>query len=73
MKRYVFDKEVFKEAFEFRVGNLYQVAGSQWGPCRVTHLIYGTEGLPIHYGALPDVSQMVTGMPEFKKSMKVHV
>ena len=44
----------------------------QDGPLGImTYLIYNTWNLL--YEALTDVSQMVIGMSEFKKSMKVHV
>ena len=68
MARYVFENGIFKDAFivEFRVGNLYQVAGSPLGTMSV-------DTSRLLYVALLDMSQMVIGMPEFKKSMKVHV
>ena len=73
MERYVFENRIFKDAFThgFKVGNLYQVAGWSIGDHVSWHISSITP--EVYCGALPDVSQIVSGMPEFKKSMTVHV
>jgi len=74
MERYVFENRNFKRCFYSWVQGWKFVSSCRmvhWGSCQLTYLIYSIGGLL--YEALPDVSQMVTGIPEFKKSMKVRV
>ena len=66
----------FQDAFTlgFTVRNFYQVAGSPLGTMSCdTSLQWHRRFAHLHYKALPDVSQMMKGMLEFKKSMEVHV
>ena len=65
-------KRNFKDAFTlgFRVDTLYQDGGSPLGAMSCdTSLqseLWHQRFAHLHYKALPDVRQMVTGMPEFK-------
>eukprot|EP00253_Pinus_taeda_P030004 PITA_30004 len=65
-------KKNFEGAFTlgFRVDSLYQVGGSPLGAMSCdTSLqseLWHRRFAHLHYKALPDVRQMVTGMPEFK-------
>ena len=68
MERYVFENRNFKRCFYSWVQGWKFVSSCRmvhWGSCQLTYLIYSIGGLL--YEALPDVSQMVTGIPEFKK------
>jgi len=53
----------------FRVEGLYQVGGSPLGAmtCNISlqSELWHRRFSHLHYKALPDVSKMVTGMPEF--------
>ena len=72
MERYVFGKEISRMLLLLGSGLTVCIKLEEvhWEPCLATHLYnlnYGTGGSPIfHYKALPDVRQMVIGMPEFK-------
>ena len=61
-------KKNFKDAFSlgFRVDALYQVGGSPLGATSLQSELGYWRFAHLHYKALPDVRQMVTGMPEFK-------
>jgi len=65
-------KRIFKDAFTlgFMVDTLYQVGGSPLGAMSCdTSLqfeLWHRRFAHLHYKALPDVRQMVTGMAEFK-------
>ena len=64
-------KNNIKDAFTlgFRVDSLYQVGGSPLGVMSCDTSLQSKLWLRrfahLHYKALPDVRQMVTGMPEF--------
>ena len=65
-------KRNFKDAFTlgFRVDTLYQVGGSPLGAMSydisLQSELWHRRFAHLHYKALPDVRQMVTGMPEFR-------
>ena len=65
-------KRNFKDAFTlgFRVDTLYQVGGSPLGAMScdtsLQSKLWHRRFAHLHYKALPDMRQMVTGMPEFK-------
>ena len=65
-------KKNFKDAFTlgFRVYSLYQVGGSPLGvmtcDASLQSELWHWRFAHLHYKALPNVRQMVTGMPEFK-------
>ena len=65
-------KKNFKEAFTlgFRVDSLYQVGGSPLGvmscDTSLQSELWHRRFAHLHYKALPNVRQMVTGMPEFQ-------
>ncbi len=73
MERYV---------FENRISKMLLLMGSGLAICiKLQDGLLGIMSIDIShlyhrrstYGALPNVSQMVTRMPKFKRSMKVHV
>jgi len=74
MERYVFEDRIFKDAFThgFRVGNLYRVAGWSIGDHVSCHISSIAPEVYLLWGPTRCESDG-DRMPEFKKSMKVHV